>query len=91
MHPQVAQMAAKSQPQTLKLAASVLLLFVVGTPIVAWLWETLNHLLSGHVEPLRLLIAVPVGGVLYLILKLVARFTSSLEHTAPPSTREQTP
>ncbi len=55
---------------------SILALFVVGTPIVAYLWETLNHLLAGHVEPRRLLLAIPVAVLFILLLRVVSRFAS---------------
>jgi len=66
-------MADPAEPGIGKLAAWVLLLFVVGTPLVAYLWETLNQLLSGRVEPLRLLISAPVGVALWLVLRMMRR------------------
>ena len=52
----------------------VITLFVLlGTPFVAYLWETVNRLLSGVVEPVRLLIALPVLIVFLLLLRWIAR------------------
>jgi hypothetical protein len=66
-------MADSAGPGVGKLAAWVLLLFIVGTPLVAYLWETLNHLLSGRFEPVQLLIALPVAAVLWLVLRTMGR------------------
>jgi hypothetical protein len=50
----------------------ILTLFLVGTPIVAFIWESLNHLLSGQIEPRRLLVTVPVIVVFYVLLRIAA-------------------
>ena len=58
---------------TAGLMVKILLLVLLGAPLVAWLWDTLNHLLSGIVEPTRLLIAVPVAFVFFLMLRWLGR------------------
>lgn len=52
---------------------AILLLVLVGGPLVAYLWETLNRLMAGFVEPVRLLIALPVLVLFALLLRFVAR------------------
>lgn len=46
---------------------------IAGIPLVAYLWETLNQILSLDVEGARLLISVPVLLVLIGILMVMAR------------------
>lgn len=70
-------MANRAQPSALKLAFAILALFIVGTPIVAYLWQTLNTLMAGHIEARRLLIAVPVFALLLLLLVVTARVAGS--------------
>ena len=62
-----------SAPHTGAMAARILLQVLLGAPLVGWLWETLNRLLSGHVEPLRLLVAVPAAVLFWLLLRYVGR------------------
>ncbi|MEX2571101.1 MAG: hypothetical protein WD737_07325 [Gemmatimonadota bacterium] len=52
-----------------RLTAFLLLLAVVGGLLVAYLWETLNRLLSGFIDPVRLLISIPVAVVFVLLLR----------------------
>jgi hypothetical protein len=52
---------------------AILLLVLVGGPFVAYLWETLNRLMAGIIEPARLLISLPVLGLFALLLRLIAR------------------
>jgi hypothetical protein len=66
-----------------KLVSVILALLLVGIPVVAFIWETLNHLLSGQVEPMRLLISVPVVGLLYILLRIVARILAKFEEPHP--------
>ncbi len=48
---------------------------LAGIPLVAYLWETLNHLLALHPDPMGLLIAVPVllafAGLLWLLIRQI--------------------
>lgn len=55
------------------LTPAILLLVIPGGLLIAWLWETLNRLLAGHIEPARLLISVPVLAVFLLLLRYMAR------------------
>lgn len=55
-----------------KLLLLILLFALLGTPLVAYLWDTLNELVALHVNPVRLLIAIPVLLVFIGLLKLLA-------------------
>jgi ABC-type Fe3+-siderophore transport system permease subunit len=46
---------------------------VVGIPMVAYLWETLNQLLTGEVSARRIGISIPVFIVFALLLWWLAR------------------
>ncbi len=46
---------------------------LLGMPVVAYLWETLNQLLSLHVNPTRLLISLPLLVVFVVWLWWLAR------------------
>jgi uncharacterized Tic20 family protein len=63
----------------LKLFGWIALFVALGAPLVAWLWETLNGLLAGHFDALRVAISVPVLAVLYVLLILLARFVQRLD------------
>jgi len=53
------------------------LVVFLGTPLVAFAWETLNRLLAGILEPVHLLLLVPVGFLLYLLLRYTSRAVQS--------------
>lgn len=61
-----------------KVLALMALCVLLGIPLVAYLWETLNEVLALEVDPSRLLIAVPVLliflGLLILMTRLVRRW-----------------
>jgi hypothetical protein len=61
----------------------ILLQVLVGVPFVAYLWQTLNALLAGIVEPVRLMISVPVAIVFLFLLRYIAR---GIERLAGDST-----
>ncbi len=46
---------------------------LLGMPVVAYLWETLNQLLSLHVNLTRLLISLPLLVVFVVWLRWLAR------------------
>ncbi len=46
---------------------------LIGAPVVAYLWETLNQLLALHVNPTRLLISAPLLVVFVVWLRWLAR------------------
>ena len=54
------------------------LLVIIGAPMVWYLWERVNELLSGEIHGQRLLVAVPVLlvflGFLYFVSRTVNRW-----------------
>jgi asparagine N-glycosylation enzyme membrane subunit Stt3 len=58
------------RPSFLKLFGSILGFVLVGTPLVAYLWETLNQLMAGHFNGPR----VAIGAVAALVLAALLRF-----------------
>jgi hypothetical protein len=57
----------------MRLMLAILLLVLVGGVFVAYLWETLNRLMAGFFEPVRLLISLPVLLVFAGLLRIIAR------------------
>ena len=57
----------------------LLLSTLVGFPMVAYLWETLNGLLAGEVHRQRLLISLPLLLVFALYLWFLARLLRRLD------------
>jgi UPF0716 family protein affecting phage T7 exclusion len=57
----------------LQIATSLLGFVLIGTPLVAYLWDTLNRLMAGHVEGPRLALAVVAGLLLAGLLRLLVR------------------
>ncbi|GEM_PF-2008987 len=59
----------------------------VGTPMVAYLWETLNQLMALHVDPVRLALSVPVLivfiGLLILLARAVRRYAPTADSPGP--------
>jgi hypothetical protein len=55
------------------LMAGMALFVVLGTPLVGFLWHSLNRLLSGTIEAWRLAATVPVLLLLWGLLHLLAR------------------
>lgn len=52
---------------------------IVCVPLVSYLWETVNRLLSGHVEPGRLAISVPILLLFLGCLALIGRAVQRLD------------
>jgi len=53
------------------------LFVLIGTPLVAFLWQALNHLLAGRIVPLELLLFLPALLLLYILLRFMARAIES--------------
>lgn len=79
------KMTSAVTPRSSSLVLGIALFVVLGTPLVAYLWETLNQLLAGIVDPMRLLITVPAALIFYFLLRFMARSveTWSRERGAP--------
>ena len=70
-------MSHDSTPPASKIFPWLALFIVLGMPLVAFLWETLHQILAWHVEPVRLLISVPILGLfLGLLYALNRKLTS---------------
>jgi hypothetical protein len=54
---------------------------ILGTPLVAYLWETTNVLLSGVVRPLQLGVAVVLIPLFIVLLRLLAKRIQVVEGT----------
>ncbi len=72
----------------LRLFALLLVLVAGGIPLVAYLWKTFSALLSGTVEPGRLMVAVPLLAVFIGLLvfggRALARATAAPAEGARP-------
>lgn len=63
-------------------------LTIVGAPMVAYVWETLNRLLSGRFEAMRLLWSVLVAVLLWFFLRWVARFFEGWQSAIEPGGKQ---
>ena len=72
-------MTSTDTSRLVRLIGSIALFVLVGTPMVAYLWETMNVLLTGRVEPVKLGIAVIVLGIFAGLLMLLSRSIHALE------------
>lgn len=72
-------------PPTSRLVLGIGAFIIVGVPLVAYLWESLNQLFSGDIQPRRLLIALPVAVLLYLLLRFLSRSIQSWDSARPTS------
>lgn len=61
------------EPGLFALIIAILGLVLVGGVLVAYLWETLNQLMAGHVDWMRILVSLPVLAVFLLLLRYIAR------------------
>ena len=66
-------MSIDSTPSPGKILPWLALFVVLGMPLVAYLWETLHQVLALHVEPVRLLVSVPVLALFVALLWLLGR------------------
>ncbi|HEX6308046.1 MAG TPA: hypothetical protein VFZ69_07655 [Longimicrobiales bacterium] len=71
-----------------RLVLGIGLFVLLGTPLVAYIWETLNRLFAGILEPVRLLIAIPALALFYLLLRFMARTVHAWETARASSGRE---
>jgi len=72
------------------MALSIGLYVLLGFPLVAYLWHTLNVLFGGDFRPMQVLLALPVAVLLYLLLRSMARTVSGWEGERHPGRREET-
>lgn len=74
-----------------RLTFAILGLVLLGAPLIAFIWQTLNVLLSGTIEPRRLALSLPALVLLYLLLRFVGRFVRRLDGAPTPSGEETAP
>lgn len=70
--------------RTGKLIALMGLFVALGFPLVWYLWEVLNQVLSGVFDGARLLIAVPVALALAALLVQVSRSVQRWDRSGGP-------
>jgi hypothetical protein len=56
-----------------QLIAPIGLFVLIGIPLVAWLWDTLNRLFAGDFNLARVAIAVAAAVLLVLLLRVIRR------------------
>lgn len=71
------------ETRTAALLIGMLGFVLVGTPLVFYLWSTVNELLSGHVDGARDLLALPVLGLFLALLFALGRAVSRWD--GPPA------
>lgn len=73
-------MTDHSDPPAGSVFAVMALFVVVGFPLVGYLWETLNQVMSADVNPGRVLISIPVllalAGWVALLARRVRRWST---------------
>jgi hypothetical protein len=64
---------SKGAPSWRTVTMAYLGLTLVGAPMLAYVWETLNRVLSGDFEPVRFAVTIVMGLLLWLFLKRAMR------------------
>lgn len=64
---------ASQSPSIGRIAVGIALVTLLGVPLLAYVWETLNRLIAGHVEWDRLLISLPLALLLLALWKFLGR------------------
>ena len=72
-------MTAPESIPTPRLVTGIGIFVVLGTPLVGYLWHTLNDVLAGVFHPIRVLIAIPVAILFYLLLRSMGRRVNAWE------------
>jgi hypothetical protein len=66
-------------PRLGRLITLVAVFALLGTPLVAYLWETTNVLMSGQVRPMQLGVGVVLLAVFIVLLRLLAKRIHAVE------------
>jgi hypothetical protein len=72
-------MARVHDPSLARIFGLIAGFFILGMPMVAYLWETINQLLELRASGIQLLVAVPVLIVFLILLRFLARAVTRLE------------
>lgn len=81
-------MAEPTNPSVGKLTIGIFLLVLLGTPLTAYLWHELNHLLQGRIHSVHLLVAIPVAVSFFLLLRFTWRVIAGWQAEKQTSTGE---
>lgn len=73
-----APMTDESEPRIGKLFGLIALYAVLGIPLVAFLWETLNRVIAGNFDLVRIGLSVPIFALLLVLLRYMARATQRI-------------
>jgi hypothetical protein len=71
-------MQDRTQPSMGRLMGIITLYALLGTPLVAFLWETLNRLMAGWFDPIRVALSIPALVMLYFLLRHIGRVTQRI-------------
>ena len=66
-------MSTDNPPSRVEVISVMLLFVLLGFPLVGYLWETLNQLMSAEVNTSRLLWSVPVLLLLLVVLTVLGK------------------
>lgn len=79
-------MAAPASNSTARLVLGIGAFVLIGTPLLGYLWHTANDLLAGDFRPARVLIAFPVGFLLYALMRSMRKTVNAWDapHTKAP-------
>jgi hypothetical protein len=66
-------MPDKEEPRMGRLVGMIALYTVLGIPLVAFLWETLNRVMAGYFDPVRIGLSIPVLILFMVLLRFTAR------------------
>lgn len=82
-------MAERGTLSTSRLVLGIGFFVLVGTPLVGFLWYTLNEFLEGEFHLWLILTAVPTAILLYVFLRFMARRVSAWEGERRDAAREE--
>jgi hypothetical protein len=67
----------------------IVLPVAIGIPLVGYLWETANQVLTGQVDATRIAISAPLLVVFVLLLRWLARGVVAFDRGSRPSTEDR--
>ncbi len=80
-------MSESDAPSLWRLIAIAAAFVIIGSFLVAYLWETANQLLAGHFDSRMVVLAIPVAAVLAGLLVLLARTLRRMNGERDPRAR----
>jgi len=82
-------MAEHAPIPTSRLVLGIGLIVLVGTPLVGYLWYTLNDVFAGEFRPIQVLMAIPVAILLYGWLRFMGRRVNQWDRALHARSREE--